>query len=561
MAADTAGGDAQRFLQGRDVPQRWWTSFGNDELSRRVQTALAHSPSIASAQAALRQAQENAPCRSAAICFRPWMQASASPARSTPGSASAPATRRDLHPLQRIDRASSYTLDLFGGVRRGIEAQLAQGDYQQAQLDSTYLTLAGNVVTTSLQEASLREQIHATEQIIDWQRKALDIAKAQQEIGATALTDTLAVRTQFATTDATLPPLRAQLAATRNQLATYMGITPAQLEAAPLTLDTVTLPQDIPVSLPSQLVDQRPDIRATSARLHAASAQVGVATAQMLPQLTLSGSAGSQALRAGDLFSAGTRCLVAGAGPHPAAVPRRPAAAQQACRRSRPGRRGGGLAADRAGGVPERGRCACRRCSSTRRRLSAQATAESAASRRLELARQQYQLGATGYLDLLDAERSYQQARITLIQARTARLSDTAALYTALGGGWRRDGHRGERRHRHVRSIPLNRIHRIQTLKEFAHDHARRQEAQHHQAHDLDDRRRAGADRRDRRHQGVAGDAADSFDAQAGTVGSEHCQGHRAGMATLAQRGRHACVPPTAPTWRWMWPAWSPRST
>jgi NodT family efflux transporter outer membrane factor (OMF) lipoprotein len=331
-----------------------------------------------------------------------------------------------------------YTLDLFGGVRRAIEAQLAQSDYQQAQLDSTYLALAGNVVTASLQEASLREQLRATERIVDWQRKTLDIARKQQEIGATALYDTLAVRAQLATTEASLPPLRARLAATRNQLATYLGTTPAQLEMSPLMLDSVHLPQDIPVSLPSQLVDQRPDIRATSAVLHAASAQVGVATAAMLPQIRLSGSGGSQAFNRSDLFSSGTGAWSLGLNLtqplfHGGELLHQKRAAQAGLDKAAADWQQTVLTAFQ--NVAD----ALQALQFDAQTLAAQTTAEQAASQRLALARQQYQLGATGYLDLLDAERSYQQALITQIQARASRLSDTAALYTALGGGWHSD--------------------------------------------------------------------------------------------------------------------------
>jgi len=437
VSSPVGTGDAQRFLQGRDVPARWWTTFNNDELTRRVNTALANSPSVASAKAALREAQETA--RAAGGSLLPAVDANGgvtrqkSPLATTGGAAAA-----GPYTLYNASVSVGYTLDLFGGVRRAIEAQLAQSDYQQAQLDSTYLTLAGNVVTASLQEASLREQLRATEQIVDWQRKTLDIARKQQEIGATALYDTLAVRAQLATTEASLPPLRARLAATRNQLATYLGTTPAQLEMSPLMLDSVHLPQDIPVSLPSQLVDQRPDIRATSAVLHAASAQVGVATAAMLPQIRLSGSGGSQALNRSDLFSAGTGAWSLGLNLtqplfHGGELLHQKRAAEARLDKAAADWQQTVLTAFQ--NVAD----ALQALQFDAQTLAAQTTAEQAASQRLALARQQYQLGATGYLDLLDAERSYQQALITQIQARASRLSDTAALYTALGGGWRSD--------------------------------------------------------------------------------------------------------------------------
>lgn len=436
-SATGADGDAQRFMQGRDVPTRWWTAFGNTELTRRVNTALSHSPSIASAQAALRQAQENANAAHGGLF--PSLDAGAGVTRQKQSAAQS-AGLAGLGPFTVYNASVSvgYTLDLFGGVRRGVEAQLALADYQRAQLDTTYLTLAANVVTASLQEASLREQLRATEQILDIQGKSLQIAQQQQQIGSKSLSDTLAVRTQLAATEATLPPLRAQLAATRNQLATYMGTTPAQLELSPLTLDAISLPQDIPVSLPSGLVEQRPDIRAASAQLHAASAGVGVATAAMLPQITLSGSAGSQALHAGDLFSAGTGAWSLGLGLtqplfHGGELLHRKRAAQAALDKAVADWRQTVLVAFQ--NVAD----ALQALQYDAEGLAAQAAAESAASQQLALTRRQFQLGSTGYLNLLDAQRSFQQAHIALIQARVARLADTAALYAALGGGWRSD--------------------------------------------------------------------------------------------------------------------------
>ena len=436
-ATKVAGGDAQRFLQGRDVPARWWTTFGNAELTRRVNTALSHSPTVASAQAALRQAQENADAARGGLF--PSLDAGAGATRQKQSAAQStgPAGRGPFT-VYNASVSIGYTLDLFGGVRRGIEAQLALADYQRAQLDTTYLTLAANVVTASLQEASLREQLRATEQILDLQGKSLQIARQQQQIGSKSLSDTLAVRSQLAATEATLPPLRAQLAATRNQLATYLGTTPAQLELSPLTLDAIGLPQNIPVSLPSGLVEQRPDIRAASAQLHAASAQVGVATAAMLPQITLSGSAGSQALRAGDLFSAGTGAWSLGLGLtqplfHGGELLHKKRAAQAGMDKAVADWQQTVLVAFQ--NVAD----ALQALQYDAEGLAAQAAAEDAASQQLALTESQFQLGSTGYLNLLDAQRSYHQARIALIQARVARLADTAALYAALGGGWRSD--------------------------------------------------------------------------------------------------------------------------
>ncbi|MEO6969218.1 MAG: efflux transporter outer membrane subunit [Rhodanobacteraceae bacterium] len=439
VSADTAGGDAQRFLENQDVPARWWPTFGNHELDARVRTALEHSPSIASAQAALREARENAGAARGGLF--PSLDANVGATRQkysgsqfggSGGFVSAPFT------VYNAGVSVGYVFDIFGGVRRGIEAQSALADYQRAQLDATYLTLAANVVTASLQEASLREQLRANEEIAGFQRKELDIAQKQQQIGAKSLSDTLAVRSQLAVTEATLPPLRKQLSATQNQLATYLGVTPAQLSLQPLTLGAVTLPRDIPVSLPSTLVAQRPDIRAASAQLHSATAQVGVAVANMLPQITLSGSLGTQALSAGNLFSAGTEAWSLGlalAQPlfHGGELLHKKRAAQAGMDKAIADWQGTVLTAFQ--NVAD----SLQALQYDAQALAAQTAAEKSAAQRLDLTRTQYRVGAIDYLNLLDAERQYQQALILLIQARTARLADTAALYAALGGGWQDD--------------------------------------------------------------------------------------------------------------------------
>ena len=437
-SATTPGGDAQRFLAHHDVPQHWWTTFGNEELDRRVRTAFAHSPTIASAQAALRQAEENA--RAAGGSLFPSLDASAGATRQKQSGAQfaglgGGAVASKPFTVYNAGVSVGYLFDIFGGVRRGLEAQQAQADVQRAQLDATYLTLAANVVTASLQEASLREQVRATRQIIDSLKQELSIAEKQQAIGAKSYSDTLAVRSQLATAVVALPGLRQQLAATQNQLATYLGVTPAQLDLKPVTLDAVTLPTDVPVSLPSTVVARRPDIRAAAAQLHAATAGVGVATANMLPQLTLSGSVGSQALHAGDVFTAGTRAWSIGLNIlqplfHGGELLHKKRAAEAGMDEALANWQQVVLAAfqDVADSLQ-----ALEYDAESLRALS---TAERDASELLSLTRSQYRVGAIGYLNLLSAEQAYQQARIALIKSRAARLADTAALYAALGGGW-----------------------------------------------------------------------------------------------------------------------------
>lgn len=428
VASEAPTGDAQRFLDGADVPERWWTAFGNDELDRRVERALAHSPSIASAQAALRQAQENV--NAARGSLFPSVDANLGVTRGNQNSPDGSAFT-----LHNAGVSVGYTLDLFGSTRRGVEAQSALADYQEFQLQGTYLSLAGNVATASFREASLRGQIQATEEVIKLYDEQLKVVERQHEIGAKSLGDVLAIRTQAATSRALLPGLRQQLGETQNQLAVYLGQFPSEAEFAALELDALDLPREVPLSLPSEVARQRPDVRAAEAQLHRATADLGVATANLYPQITLSGSLGSQARDAGDLFGSGSKAWGIGANLlqplfHGGTLRAQKRAAQAGLDKA---------AADYQQtllGAFQNVSDALRALELDAENLKAQAEAENSASRSLELVRGQYKEGAASYLQLLDATRQYQQTRIGLIQARAARLADTAALYAALGGGW-----------------------------------------------------------------------------------------------------------------------------
>lgn len=429
VAADAPTGDAQRFLAGADVPARWWSTFDSAELDRRVDQALANNPTIASAQAALRQAQEAAQAAGAALL--PSVDARAGATRGTANAAAA----GSAFSVYNAGVDVGYTLDLFGGVRRGVEAQLARTDLQRYLLQGTYLSLAANVATASFREAALREEIQATDEIIGTYREQLRTVEQQHAIGAKSLADVLALRSQVASASAQLPALRQQLARTQTQLATYLGRFPSEVDLVALELDGLRLPPAVPVSLPSTLVRQRPDILAAEAQLHQATAGVGVATANLLPQITLSASLGTQAFDAGDLFAAGSKSWSLGAGLlqplfHGGALRAQKRAAEAALEQAAADYQSTVLTAFQ--NVAD----SLRALELGAEDLAAQAQAERSAARSLELVRTQYQEGAASYLQVLDATRQYQQARIGLIHARAARLADTAALYAALGGGW-----------------------------------------------------------------------------------------------------------------------------
>jgi len=329
----------------------------------------------------------------------------------------------------------SYGLDIFGGERRAVEALRAQSDYQRYALEASYLTLTSNIVTTAISEASVRAQIAATEEIANAQQTQLDIIQRRFTAGGASRTDLAQQQATLSGTLATLPPLRSQLAQLRNTLANYTGEVPSDYQGGAITLDSLTLPAELPVSLPSKLVEQRPDVQQYSAQLHQATAQVGVATANMLPEITLSGSYGAQATRFSDLFN-------------PASV-----VWSLAGSLTQPIFEGGKLLHQRRAAIAAAQEAAAnykvtvlnafQNVADTLAALQADAdalaasgAAAHAAEESLNLVKAQYKSGGASYTQVLTAEQTYQSAAITLVKARAQRYADTAALFQALGGGW-----------------------------------------------------------------------------------------------------------------------------
>lgn len=422
-------GDAQRFLQGQDVPSAWWNAFGCAELDRRVERALAHSPTIASAQAAVRVALENA--RAAAGGRLPSLDAQAG------------IDRQKFPPVYGITTpftiysatlSVSYTLDLFGGVRSGIEGLQAQADVRQWILRGTYLSLAANVTTATIQEASLREQLKAAQAVVDLLAEQEALTRRQEDIGVKSQGDLLAIQAQLAAARAALPPLAQQMDAVRSQLSVYLGAFPSSPGMEDVAFDGLKLPPELPVSLPSKVVERRPDIQAAQAQVHAATAQAGVAAAALLPQITLGGAYGPQALGFRDMFNSTNAAWNAALGItqpifHGGALRAQKRASQAAMDQALADYRQTVLVA--FANVSD----ALSAVQYDAQALAAQTESEDAASRSLELVKAQYRIGTASYLQLLDATRTWQQARLGLIRARAARLSDTTALYAAMGGG------------------------------------------------------------------------------------------------------------------------------
>jgi len=432
--AEVHGGEAQRFAAGEDIPAQWWTLFHSAPLNALIERALRANPDVAAAQAALRQARENVYAGEGA--FFPSVDGDLSATRERGSGASfglkGPVS---IFGVSTAAVSVSYPLDVFGGTRRQVESLEAQAEFQRFQLEATYLTLTANVATAAIQEASLRAQIAATREIIDAESQELEVLQRQLELGGAAKTAVLAQAATLAQIRATLPPLEKQLAQVRDELAALTGRFPADEPVERFELASMELPQTLPVSLPSALVEQRPDVRASEAQLHSASAQIGVAVANMLPQLTLTGQMGATATPISSLFGPGTGIWSLGAGLvqplfHGGELLHQKRAAEAAFDHAAAQYRSTVLAAFQ--NVAD----TLRALESDANALNAQVVSERSAADSLDLAREQFQLGAISYLSLLTAEQTYQQARIGLVQAQANRFADTAALFQALGGGW-----------------------------------------------------------------------------------------------------------------------------
>jgi NodT family efflux transporter outer membrane factor (OMF) lipoprotein len=429
-----AGGAAQRF-DAADIPGDWWTLFHSPALNGLVETALRNNHDLKAAQAALAAAQETAYASRGA--FFPSVTAGYSATRQRQSGALAPtpssnATQFNLFTPQV---SVSYTLDVFGLNRRTAEAAEAQAQASRFQMLAAHLTLTSNVVVAAIQLASLEDQIAATHALIDADSKIVEILRDQQQKGYASGLDLAAQQSQLAQAQATLPPLLKQAAQQHDLLAVLTGQYPSQAPAQTFDLASLTLPTDLPASLPSRLVEQRPDVGQAEANLHAASAQVGIAAANRLPNIQLTAVGGTTGLSFANTFGPGEAFWSLGAALtapifEGGTLRHQERAARDAYRQSAEQYRSTVLGAfqnvaDTLTAIDQDARA-----------LKATSAAADAAKATLDLSERQWKAGYASYLPLLNAEQAYQQARIALVQAQAARYADTAALYQALGGGW-----------------------------------------------------------------------------------------------------------------------------
>ena len=434
-SASALGQEIQNFEWGGKLTDQWWRAFGSPSLNHLVDEALNHNPTAESAAATLRQAQELATAQRASLF--PSIQAnySASRQKNPIGTISPTLTSGDpLYTLHTAQLAIGYSPDVFGGNRRLTESLTAQAELQSHQLRAARLTLAANVVTAAVQESSLREQVAALAQIVSLSNQSLSLIRKQGDLGYASGLDVAAQETAVAQAELSVPPMVKQLEQTRDLLALLEGRPPAQGDALTEKLDELRLPSTLPVSLPSTLVQNRPDVRAAEAQVHTASAQLGIAMANRLPQFSISGAYGGTANRFRDMFLDPNRFWgILGSITQPVFdfgnLLHLKMASEAALDAAKAQYRGVVLSAFT--NVAD----SLYAIDADANLLVAAKKAETAATKYLALSKKQLELGFVSSLMLINAEQAFRQAQLTRIQAQAARLTDTAALYQALGGG------------------------------------------------------------------------------------------------------------------------------
>ena len=435
-----AAGQAQQFDYGDTIAADWWQVFSSVGINEIIREAVAQNRNLAAAEARLRQSRELLyagygvffPQANASLAV---MREKFSPVQfgiGTPGK---------TFTLYTPQVSAGYVLDLFGGQRRTVEGLAAQVDYQDYTARATYITLLGNVINAAVAQAAYQAQIEATEEIIKIVKEQLKLTETQSTAGTVPYAGVVSLQTQLAAAEATLPPLEQNLSKTRHLLAALVGRTPGEWTPPRLALKEITLPHKLPVTLPSELVRRRPDILAAEAKVHNASAQIGVATAAMLPNVTLNANLGKNISDLTKIFGPAGLFWSAGG---TAAQTLFQGGSRWYQRRAAVEAYQASLADYQQVVVTAFQQVAdsLRALENDAKTLKAQTEGLSAATQALNLVKANHQAGLVNYLQLLTADNQYQQARLGVISAQALRLQDTAVLYVALGGGWWAPGRR-----------------------------------------------------------------------------------------------------------------------
>jgi NodT family efflux transporter outer membrane factor (OMF) lipoprotein len=427
-------GKAQRFEKGAAVVADWWRLFNSSKLDDMIKEAVANNQTLQAAQARLRQSQDN--LRAGYGVFYPQLDAGFDAARLKSSQVRFGGnTASSIFNLYTLTGAVNYALDVFGGNRRAVEDLQAQVDFQRYTVLATHLALSGNIVNTVIAVAAYRAQIEATEQIITAEKEQIRITEAQVEAGTVPYVNVLSIKSQMAATEATIPQLQQKLSQAEHLLATLTGRTPAEWTSPRFDLADLTLPGDLPITLPSELVRQRPDILAAEAQLHSAGAEIGVATAALFPSFTLNGTYGVNNTSMSDLFTSAGSFWSLGANVaaplfHGGALLSKRQAAIEGYQQSLANYHQTVLSA--LAQVAD----TLRALEHDAETLHAQSQALDTAEEALRLIQANYQAGIANYLQVLIANGQYHQAKIGYLQALAQRFQDTVALFVALGGGW-----------------------------------------------------------------------------------------------------------------------------
>jgi NodT family efflux transporter outer membrane factor (OMF) lipoprotein len=426
LEAPASGALAQRVLPGTSPARDWWKAFGSADIDRAVDAALAHNRTLADAEATLDEALAHAQARAGALA--PQVGATAGTGRQKYGAQFLGASPKPPpFTYFAVGATVSYALDYTGGVARSVEERYAEADVRSAQLEAARLAVTGNAVIAALRIAAARAEIAED-------RRNVALVREAFAAGSVSRLDVVSAESQLAGDATELPPLRQSLAVAADALAVVAGTPPSRMTMPSLALSSVTLPADLPLTLPSELAHRRPDILAAEAELHAATAGVGVATASLYPQITLGATGGLQATDFAHLFDRASNVFgLTGALVAPildGGTLRAEKRAAEAALRAR-------LARYEQAVLTAFGQVAdtLEALAHDAELVDAQARAEAAARDNLDLTRRSYQEGNVGVLQVLDAERGYQRAHLGLVRATAQRYVDTAELYLALGGG------------------------------------------------------------------------------------------------------------------------------
>lgn len=431
--APTALGGSQHLAAGAPLDACWWRELGSSKLDALIVEALDGNPTLGAAEATLQQAQELYVARSGSTLFPQAAASFAGQRQRFNQAASGQSGEAREFGLYNAGVDVRYTFDLAGGNRRALEALAARSDYQRYQLAGARLTVAASIVTAAISQARLAMQLETVESILRSQEKQLGLVRERVRLGQAAPDDILTLQTQMEQTRASMPLLRNQLQQTAHLLAVLVGRAPGARGLPSFTLADFTLPADLPLVVPSELVRARPDILGAEALLQAANAEYGVAISKLYPQLNLSTSLGSQTLTTGALFGSGSAVWnLVGQLTQPLFNPGLPAEKRAALAAF------AAAAAHYQAVVLEALRNVAdvlRALENDAARLGALAAAESAAQKSLASTARRYGLGAASYFEVLIAEQQAHQIRLDLIEAQAKRLSNSVAFYEAMGGG------------------------------------------------------------------------------------------------------------------------------